>query len=781
MARFFRFSTKMPWLVVALFCVLAGGVSTVAPKAQVTARLLEVLPEKHPAVLSYQAFQRTYEAGDMIAITLANPTLFARETLTQIRELTTNIEAIVGITGVTSLTTLQLPNVVNEGVEFAKLVPDEDFSTMTDADLAQIREKAMTNLLVSGNLLNKEGTTTAIFAETKANLSKIEQRETLALVKAEVEKFRAKGADIHISSSGFVEVEVEGLQSRLFSQFWVLSALGIFLWLFMTLGSVSLAGTGAIFAAVTYLIAHASLNLLNAHLNTSYDMISAAVPTMIVAIAMVIATPILVQFQQSLALSGNKTEAIATSFLIRQSHLVMLAVGIALIALVNIATGFSPLRTVGIAMGLGLGVSVTCALLLLPALLAVDLRFAPSHQNVKLRESMKQLITSLHLRHRSSQYIVLFVLMNGLAFGLFSASKVPFETTPVRFLQNQIPAQRELEYFNKTLGGPEMIDVEATLKDPNQNFFQSGPLKSLNEVQKNFNDRFSHEVSRTVSIADYFKELHKAFTPGVTAANAMPEKEEDYKNYADLLELSDGKMLGKMVTIDKLRARMMVSRRLVGWDVARANAFIDNDIPQIANGTIDFKVAGLAGFIRSLDDMCRGYRENLMYACVILLALVAGTMAHSFALGGILGLLTLGAYVVPMIGMHIAGSPINLSAVFGQSCVALACLAAVAPIVIAFHNPLRSQGTSWRHQLWQAAVYGAPEVLVNAPLIGLIFANLWFSGLAIFGHLGMHILASSMGIAILLALALPLVTGVPEKKSDVGSSQDHKPRPSHAA
>lgn len=781
MAHFFRLSTKVPWLVVALFCVVAGGALRFAPVAAVTSRLVDVLPDKHPAVLKYQAFQRTYEVGDMIAITLSNPNLFSRESLTQIKDLTTTIEAIPGISGVTSLTTLQLPNVVNEGVEFAKLVPDEDFTTMADADLAQIREKAMTNLLVSGNLLNTDGTTTAIIAETKSNMSKSEQRESLALVKAALEKFRAQGADLHMSSSGLVETEVEGLQSRLFSYFWLLGALGIFLWLFITLGSVSLAGTGAMFAAIASVISHAILNLFNTYLNTSYNMINTAAPAMIVAISMAVATPILVQFQKSLALCGNKMEAIATSYLIRQSHLVMLAVGIGLISLVNIATEFGPLRTVGLTMATSLGVSLTCALLLLPAMLAVDLRFAPSHHNVQLRESIKHLITSLYLRPRLSHYTLLFGLVFLVGFGVFSAYRLPFETTPVRFLQNQIPAQKELVYFNKTLGGPEMIDVEATLKDPNQNFFQSGPLKSLNEVQKNFNHRFSTGVSRTVSIADYFKELHKAFTPGVTAENAMPEKEEDYKNYADLLELSDGKMLGKMLTIDKLHARMMVSRRLIGWDVARANAFIDTDIPQIANGTIDFKVAGLAGFIRSLDDLCRGYRENLMYACVILLALVAGTMARSFALGGIMGMFILGAYVVPMIGMHIASAPINLSAVFGQSCVALVCLAAVAPIVITFHNPVGSQGGSWRHQLWQAAVYSAPEVLVNAPLLGLIFANLWFSGLAIMGNLGMHVLASAVGISVLLALVLPLLTGMPAKKSDLGAAQDRNSRTNHAA
>jgi predicted RND superfamily exporter protein len=414
-------------------------------------------------------------------------------------------------------------------------------------------------------------------------------------------------------------------------------------------------------------------------------------------------------------------------------------------------------------------------------MLAVDITVVPSHRNVKIRESIKNMIRGLGLPSQLLMSAILLTLVAMTGFGIFSLKDLAFETTPVRFLQNSNATQRELSYFNSMLGGPEMIDVEATLKDPSQNFFLSSPLKTLNEVQKRFGDRFQASVSRSVSIADYFKELHKAFTPGVTAENSMPEKEEDYKNYADLLELSDGKMLGKMLTIDKSRARMMISRRLVGWDVPDANAFIDEEIPKIARGEMDFKVAGLAGFIRELDKICRSHSEVLMYGFVLMLALVAGVASRSLAMAGIMSSVTLLSYGVPMIGAKLIGIPLDMSTVVGQSSVALVCLTAMAPIIASFRRPKSKHGDSSRAHLWQAAVDGAPEVLASAPLIGIICASLWFSGIWAFGRQGFLVFGSAVCAASVLAILLPLMTRTHDSQNASSSKRENEQRRSHAA
>ena len=777
MLRAIRLSTKSPWIVILFFIGLAVAGFKFGSPAKVTSDLVDILPENHPAVERYKNFKRTYEVGDLIAITYSSPNLFNREGLSLIRNLTTSIEGISGISGATSLTSIQLPNVVNEGVEFAKLVPDDDITTISDTGLAQIRDKAMTNLLVSGNLLNKDGTTTAIIAETKANLSKTEQREALSLVKSEIDKIKATGADLHISSSGLVEMEVERLQSKLIAHFGTVTAVATFAWFFMTLGSLSLAATGAIFAATNYLLSAAAVNLLN----INFDLINSLAPAVMVSISVAIVTPILIQFQRSIALGGNKEEAIATSFLVRQSHLVTLGAGIALIAVANFLTGFVPLRAFALMMATSLGISGISALVLLPAMLAIDITVVPSHRNVKIRESIKNMIRGLGLPNQLLMSAILLTLVAMTGFGIFSLKGLPFETTPVRFLQNSNATQKELVYFNSMLGGPEMIDVEATLKDPSQNFFLSSPLKTLNEVQKRFGDRFQASVSRSVSIADYFKELHKAFTPGVTAENSMPEKEEDYKNYADLLELSDGKMLGKMLTIDKSRARMMISRRLVGWDVPDANAFIDEEIPKIARGEMDFKVAGLAGFIRELDKICRSHSEGLMYGFALMLALVAGVASRSLAMAGIMSSVTLLSYGVPMIGAKLIGIPLDMSTVVGQSSIALVCLTAMGPIIASFRRPKSKHGDSSRSHLWQAAVDGAPEVLASAPLIGIICASLWFSGIWAFGRLGFLVFGSAVCAASVLAILLPLMTRTHDSQNASSSKRENEQRRSHAA
>ncbi|MEN9834399.1 MAG: hypothetical protein RL011_592 [Pseudomonadota bacterium] len=716
----------------------------------VTATVTDMLPEKHPAAEKYRAFKRTFDTGDMIAITYSSPNLFSRESLNLIRNLTTSLEGIEGVTGASSLTSVQLPNVVNEGVEFAKLVPDDEISQITDTDLEQIRTKALGNVLVAGNLLNKDATTTAIIAETKASLSKTDHQAALVKVKAEIDKLKAQGVDLHMSSSGIVEIEIERLQLRLVRYFGFISAAFAFAWIFLTLGSLRLAIGVAI---ITAGISLGSIIFAAGVAGVSLDMLSIAAPAAISAIALAIGTPLFLQLQLSSAQGDNKgAPQNVWNLLTHSRHLHLLSFGIALVSGANLVWGFGPLHDFGIAIEISLGVSLFIALFFLYITTK-----SPSPQKLKIREpfNYKEKLLALHASWLRPAIIAAIVAVVGLGF--WSLDKSPRETSPARFLAANNALQKEVIYFNNNLAGPEMIDIEATVNDPKQTFFMSGPLKVLDAVQKNFESRFKESVSRTVSLADYFKELHKAFTPGVSAENAMPEKEEDYKNYADLLELSDGKMLGKILTLDKTRARVMVSRRLQGWDVPSADRFMDEDIPKLANGQVKFEVAGLAKFVQELDNICDDISRKMILIFIAVASLIAAVGSRSLLLTAVVAVVSLMAHLTPYLVAKLTGQPIEFSITVGHSLIAIVVLTAICPLVAAFRNESSKSGKSSLNRLWQAAVDSAPEVLVTTPLIGGIAACLWFSDLGILSRLGLQVLASALCVTVSITLLLPIL------------------------
>ena len=734
------------------FALLVGASLWFAPKPMIIGRMEALMEASDPVITDYQKFKKTFNEGEVLAVTFRPAELFTKDGIEGLRQLTSKLEAISGVTGVTSLTSVSLPNVVGEGVEFKKLIPDEDPNDLTPEVLKEIKDKSLATASLVDRFISHDGQTAIVVAETKLGLDLAERRSAFEKAKAEVISLRTDSTELHLIGTEYIDAEIESLLKSDWIRYGIVVVLLTGVGLILSFGSMSLALVGVAQAVtVTSLVMSAF-----AFFGGTLDVVTAVIPALTLALSLAAVTPILTQFQHSLLGLGSVHEAIQASFLVKRSNLVFCFLATAGTCLSMLATTLPALRSLAVWGLVALVINALCLCFQLPALLAICAKVTPAKGVETIRKTIvlhwtKTAYQSVHLRH-----IVTGVLAALACTSALGISKLHFETNPTSFLSFHNPLKQEINYFDKTAGGPLTIDILVKAKNGGANFSVKDPVNKLKDVQNSMVKEFPRDFSGSLSIADYYKELHRAFTPGAENGDGMPQTDADFSNYTDLLELSDGKVLGKLLTIDKQSARVLLSRHLGSWSSPSAiAAYVENTLPNILGDQLTATIAGFGAICVRLDKLVFESMWSSFGVAFITLALLLALVSRSLlvaltcvfstviALGAVFGIIGLVGKPIDVCMAPLSGLGVIIGGLIG------------IPFFLRYQLSGLSHGDTRFTKLRRACIESIPEVISLTLICALAMGSLVFSGLRTIGALGIWSALLACVATITQTLVLP--------------------------
>ena len=563
---------------------------------------------------------------------------------------------------------------------------------------------------------------------------------------------RTTANELHLIGTEYIDAEIESLLKNDWISYGMFVVLLTGIGLILAFGSLSLALVGVAQAiTVTSLLMGAF-----AFFGGTLDVVTATIPALTLALSLAAVTPILAQFQHSLIDLGSVHEAIQSSFLVKRSNLLFCFLATAGTCLSMLTTALPALRSLAVWGLAALVINVVCLFLQLPALLAICAKITPAKDLEQVRRNIvlhwtKAAHQTIHLRHK-----MLGMLAALACLMVFGISKLHFETNPTSFLSFHNPLKQEINYFDSHAGGPLTIDIVVRAKEGAANFAVKDPISKLNDVQKSLVKDFPKDFSSSLSIADYYKEMHRAFTPGAENGDGMPQTEGDFSNYTDLLELSDGKMLGKLLTIDKQSARVLLSRHLGSWSSPAAiAAYVENTLPTVLGDKLSATIAGFGAICIRLDKLVfESMWSSFIVAfstLVLLLALLSRNLLVSLtcvfstvvALGAVFGIIGLVGRPIDVCMAPLSGLGVIIGSLTG------------IPLFVRYQQSGLSFGETAMTKMRRASIDSIPEVLSVTLICALAMGSLVFSGLRTIGALGMWSALLACVATVTQTLVLP--------------------------
>ena len=155
--RYTAFILRYRWLVIALAVVVMLVLTTGLPFITASNDWRDNFEENNPHLLAYDALEDTYSATNaaLIAIAPKGGSVFTREALGAVEELTEAAWRVPWSTRVDSLTNYYHSESVEDDLTVARLV--DDAGSLSDDDLARIKDIALHEPSLVGRLVSHDG------------------------------------------------------------------------------------------------------------------------------------------------------------------------------------------------------------------------------------------------------------------------------------------------------------------------------------------------------------------------------------------------------------------------------------------------------------------------------------------------------------------------------------------------------------------------------------------------------------------------------------------------
>ncbi len=361
-----HFVVRARWAILALLVAVCAWVLPGAVNVREDNDVLAFLPGDHPDVIGFREIADRFGVLEIALVGLHRDDgdMLSLARVDEVRELSRVIGELPGVRMVLSFTDLPDPQVTEDGLEVAALVPADL------RDEAKIREKVLGSTDAVGNLISRDGKAAALMVfllpqhqlQSEGQSAGPERSVTLQTIRDVV----AKGwqGESHVGGGPFVEDaaarssrhDVNRLSPIVIGVLVLVSAL--------LLGSVTAAGLNLILTGLGVGL------VMGAHgrFGEPLTIVSSSLPVMMVALGGAFGVHILAGFQRQLGTSRERASAT-----LRELWLPVVLSGVttavAFFALVVMPQ--VPMQRFGVIAGTGVLVLLLLALGVLPALLAV--------------------------------------------------------------------------------------------------------------------------------------------------------------------------------------------------------------------------------------------------------------------------------------------------------------------------------------------------------------------------------------------------------------------------
>lgn len=611
-----RLAQRHPWLII-FFLALSTALSLpMLRELRFDASIQGMMTDDPQARSLYEQTIATYGTDQVTVIYLEDKDLFSPDRLADIDELAYQLEGLPGVTRVESIYTVSDFRAQAGSLQTGPLMP---WPPENDEQAAEARQRALSNKMIAGHLVSKDGTGTSINVFIKPVDGDPDFYSKLAVqIEDKLAPFRDRFGKLFQLGNPFFRAAIAHSMVEDQIKLMPLSALVLILTLLFMTRSISgailplmTAGISVIWTAAFMVVADIPLNIL-----------TMIVPSLIIVIGSTEDIHLLSEYIEGVHEKG--TRELAIEFMI--SHM-----GVAiLITALTTFLGFASitvnkieiLRQFGLAAAFGLFVNPVITVLWVP----VYLRFFGPLKSVghkddgprktTIFDTLATRLTTLINTHRRG---LIWGLTGGaLLIGLFGMN-VRLDNDILGIFKESSPIRQRTAAMSEKLPGVQTFFIRITggYKDA---FRSPENLRQIALVQDFIRESGIYDAS--YSLSDTLRHINREMHQGDPAYDKIPESEALVSQYLLFIHDDD---LAHYANHDFSEINLMVRHNMSSSDqqkqsLARLKAFMDKTLNPHFN--VSFTGEGIL-ILKGADSIAEGQAKSIALLLVIIFLIMS--------------------------------------------------------------------------------------------------------------------------------------------------------------
>ncbi len=621
--RWAKFVIRFRWPVLVLSIILAMGLASQG-KMQFDGDYHVFFSETNPELEAFDALQDKYTKDDNIVLVLApkNGNVFTRENLVAIEALTAEAWNTPYSSRVDAITNFQHTSAVGDDLYVDDL--SYESASKTDAEIADIRRKALKEPLLVHRIINEEGSVTAINITVRlpGEDSALEIPEVTSATRKMVADFQENHPNFDVYTTGLVPLNTAFFEysEKGFALVGLMVLVVLLLTFLLTRNIFAMLATMLVFM-FSAMSAFGFIGLMGIKLTPP----SSVFPTMILTLAVADSIHILITYLQKARHEGyDKKGALVESIRLNFMPVFITSLTTVIGFLTMNFGDVPPFWDLGNIVAFGMTMAFLFSTTFLPALMAI----LPLWKRKKARNSTKALRISWYTRfghwvvgqpvRLSVISLALIGVLTYLAtFNVFNDEFVEYFDTTVKFRQDS-------DFINENLTG--FYNVEFSVGSGESGGINNPEyLNKLNEFEDWLNEQ--PEVVHTNAFSEVARRVNRSMHGDNESYYRIPDSRDKAAQYLLLYELSlpFGLDLNNQINVDKSETRVTAtlenssSVEMIAF-TERAEKWLEENAPEPMHsiGVSPTLMFSKLGF-RQADSMFNGNIVALLLISIILM------------------------------------------------------------------------------------------------------------------------------------------------------------------
>jgi hypothetical protein len=480
------------------------------PKVEINNDIEVFLPDDHVSKKSNREIEDIFgETGSLVvSFSLNEGTIFDRNNIVKIDDLTKKFEQINRVDEVTSITNVDFIEGTSEGMVVEELVKELPES---EKDKLKIKEKLLSWDFYKNNLYSDDFKASQILITLDENLNPEQKSEIYYQIEDITEDYENSRFETHIAGAAAINVRMGDsmIQDIKFLIPFVIIILILTLYFFfhkilpviLILATVSISSIWAV-----GLMAYLGINL---------TLVSTVIPVLLIAVGSAYGIHILSHYYDYISdYDGNINQLEHKKIVVNTMNKLGKPV---FLAALTTAVGFGslssseivPIRSFGIFTAVGITAAFVVALFLIPSLLLLIYQYKKNKNagDFQQPDHFESIITGLHQFYsRRKFYIIIFVLVI-FVVSVFGLNKIIIDTPLIEMFKEDSEIRISDKFINENFAGTTIMNVlvegegRGSLNNPNI-------LKEMDNMQKYISNNFT-EVGKMYSITNFIKRMNQ--------------------------------------------------------------------------------------------------------------------------------------------------------------------------------------------------------------------------------------------------------------------------------
>jgi predicted RND superfamily exporter protein len=627
MKKLIAFCYRHPALVMIL--LLIGTLAALSQHHRVTAisSLESFFSPNHGAIVEYKGFKKRFGDAPFLAVVISGADMLQPQNLNLVRKVSVKAKAIDGVTQVMSLTDIELPRQENEAIAFRKLAADnEEISELT---AQKIKADLPLHPALTGTLIAKDMKAATVFLMLKPGIDGDLHRKIVSGFGALVSELVHPPLKVSVAGDRHLESALSEVMMRDHIKFSIMIISVLIGTGWLCTRSLLLPGLAVLWAVMALILSSSILILLDqSHINMVNSL---AVP---ISLLLASISNLLIVFScRNMPPVGNRPpEEAIFPFMQAQFRYFLLIFLIPIFAQQPFT--FSPINSMkelAIRVTLMLIINGLLAGVLLPIVLArfFEGRLKPRGTTPVDRFSsfISQHLSEIHPSFTRSKVLLAVVAVTLSAVSFYGLHRLNVSTPFDRFLRADHPLHQDLSFIDQHLSGIYSVEFSCSVTDPQSDFTDPAKIERLEVFVQRFITAMRGNVTRSYSLLDYLKEMHRVFATGTEKGHPLPQSAAEVRDHLEIIELANEQLLRSFISQDRKTVRLFFAGKMLDYErQTRINEFVNKHAADILGPGLALRQGGTFALQTELDNLLKNTLWIISATFVLLAIILLGRM-----------------------------------------------------------------------------------------------------------------------------------------------------------